>query len=71
VPLVIDNETYYTAAEAARYLHISRDTFYENVKGKLQPYQHGFRKRVYYRESDLDKLQNVHPISPDKDDEHQ
>lgn len=71
MPLVIDNETYYTAAEAARYLNISRDTFYENVKDKLQPYQHGFRKRVYYRQSDLDKLQSVHPINHDKDDKDQ
>jgi excisionase family DNA binding protein len=62
VPLVVDGETYYTATEAARYLHISRDTFYENVKDQLQPYRQGVRKRVYYRKSDLDQLQSIHPI---------
>jgi hypothetical protein len=69
VPLVVDGETYYTAAEAARYLHISRDTFYGNVKAKLQPYKHGALKRVYYRQSDLDALQGLHPI--DREEEKQ
>lgn len=70
MPLVLDNETYYTATEAARYLHISRDTFYENVRDKLQPYQQGFRKRLYYRQSDLDQLQHIHPINPEKESEN-
>jgi excisionase family DNA binding protein len=71
VPLIVDGETYYTAAEAARYLHISRDTFYENVKDRLQPYKHGVRKRKYYRQSDLDKLQSIHPINREHEEDEQ
>jgi excisionase family DNA binding protein len=68
LPLQISGENYLTAAEAARYLGIARETFYKNVKGRLQPYQHGILKRVYYRQSDLDRLQSIHPIkSEDKD----
>lgn len=65
VPLEIGNETYYTATEAAQYLQISRDTFYENVRNKLQPYKPGARKRIYYRRSELDKYLEVEPLPPD------
>ena len=68
MPLQINGETYLIAAEAARYLGIARETFYKNVKERLQPYQHGILKRVYYRQSDLDRLQSVRPIKSEGKD---
>ena len=60
--LDVDGEQYFSATEAAKYLGISRDTFYENVRDKLQPYKHGALKRVYYRRADLDKIKGIVPI---------
>jgi len=60
--LEVDGEQYFSATEAAKYLSISRDTFYENVRDKLQPYKHGALKRVYYRRADLDKIKDIVPI---------
>jgi len=68
MPLEVEGEVYYTASEAAQYLNISRDTFYENVKEKLQPYKPGALKRVYYRRSDLDKFRGLHPTEQQKRD---
>lgn len=65
MPLEIDGEKYYTAAEAARYLGISRDTFYRNVKDNLRPYKHGALKRDYFRQSDLDRYKGIYPASDD------
>jgi excisionase family DNA binding protein len=66
LPLEIDGEIYYTAAEAARYLSIARDTFYRNVKDRLQTYRHGALRREYFRQSDLDRFRGVHPASEDE-----
>ncbi len=59
--LIIDGETYYTAAEAARYLGVSRDTFIRNVKPLLQPYKHGALRREYFRKADLERHRGIHP----------
>ncbi len=69
--LEVEGETYFTASEAAQYLHISRDTFYENVKDKLQQYKPGALKRVYYRKSDLEKFRGLQPTEPPKGDGNQ
>lgn len=68
MPLEVEGEVYYTASEAAQYLNISRDTFYENVKAKLQPYKPGALKRIYYRQSDLDKFRGLRPAEQQKRD---
>jgi excisionase family DNA binding protein len=69
MPVVKNNETYYTAAEAAQYLGISRDTFYRSVRQRLTGYQLGVFKRTYYRKSDLDALQQgVYPVEPEEED---
>ena len=65
----VEGETYYTASEAAQYLNISRDTFYENVKDKVQSYKPGALKRVYYRQSDLDTFKGLHPTEPEQRNE--
>lgn len=66
MPIKIDEETYYTAAEAARYLSISRDTFYRNVRDKIQIYKHGALKRDYFRQSELDKFRGISPAEENK-----
>ncbi len=72
MPIEVDGEIYYTAAEAARYLHISRDTFYRNVKNKLQSYKHGALRREYFLRSELKKYSGVHPTNENELlDEHQ
>lgn len=59
MPIDIDGEKYYTAAEAARYLQISRETFYQNVKDRLQPYHLGAFRRLHYRQTDLDRFKGA------------
>lgn len=66
-----EGEIFYTASEAARYLHISRDTFYENVKAHLQPYKPGALKRVYYRQSELDEFRVVQAVEQHETSEQQ
>ena len=61
MPVETDGETYYTAAEAARYLGVSRETFYQNTKNLLKPYKVGVLKRTFYRKSDLDQLKGARP----------
>lgn len=67
MPIQIDGETYYTAAEAARYLGISRDTFYRNVREKIQVYKHGALRRDYFRQSELDKFKGIYPAEENRD----
>jgi excisionase family DNA binding protein len=67
LPIVIDGETYLTAAEAAKYLGISRPTFYQNIQPHIPEYKHGALKRIYYRQSDLDKYRGVRKIDSDEE----
>lgn len=69
MPIQIGGETYYTAAEAARYLGISRDTFYRNVRAKLQVYKHGALRRDYFRQSELDKFKGIYPAEESESDD--
>jgi hypothetical protein len=59
LPIEIDHVTYYTAAEAARYLSIARGTFAQNVRPKLQAYTFATLKRTYYRKLDLEQFLRV------------
>jgi excisionase family DNA binding protein len=62
MPLERNGEVYVTASEAAKYLGVSRETFYNNVQPQLQQYQLGALKRLYYRRSDLDRFKDVRPV---------
>jgi excisionase family DNA binding protein len=66
VPVTVNGETYYTAKEAAEYLGISRDSFYENVRDQITPYKHRALRRVYYRQSDLDRFRGFFPLKEEK-----
>lgn len=69
MPKEVNGDLYYTAAEAARYLGVSRDAFLRNVKPHLQPYKHGGLRREYYRGSDLDEYKGIHPLEEQKSDQ--
>jgi hypothetical protein len=54
--LEISGEIYYTAAQAARYLGISKSSFDRKVRDKLRAYKRAFyRKGEYFRLSDLEE----------------
>lgn len=67
MPLIIDGETYLSAAEAAKYLSISRPTFYQNIQPHISEYKHGALKRIYYRQSDLEKYRGIRKIDSDEE----
>ncbi|HEX3643511.1 MAG TPA: helix-turn-helix domain-containing protein [Ktedonobacteraceae bacterium] len=64
MPITENGEVFYTAKEAAKFLNISRETFYNNVKDRLQPYTVGVLKRIRYKETDLEALKGIRPIEP-------
>lgn len=68
MPLIIEGETYLTAAEAARYLGISRPTFHQNVRPYISEYQLGAFRRTYYRQSELDRFRGVRKRDPDNEE---
>jgi excisionase family DNA binding protein len=63
MPLVIDNEEYYAVEEACAYLGgITRDTLRRRAREYgIQTHKRGVTRRVYYRKSDLDKLNKPRP----------
>jgi excisionase family DNA binding protein len=67
MPLIIDGETYLSAAEAAKYLGISRPTFYQNIQPHIPEYKHGALRRIYYRQSDLDAFKGIRRIDADEE----
>jgi hypothetical protein len=50
---------YCNAAAAARFLGIKRCMFYTNVKGQLRQYKVGARRRLLYRQHDLEKFNTI------------
>lgn len=71
LPITVDNRIYITAAEAARRLHISRDTFRRNVSSQLRQYRFGALRSIYYLQSDVDTYSGPQEIedSHSEDDE--
>lgn len=65
--IVINGETYYTLNEAASYLGVSRETFYQRYKPHLQAYKQGPLKRQYYRETDLKEINQIRPVTDDEE----
>lgn len=61
MPKTVDGETYVTANEAAKRLGIARETFQRNVAPSLQPYEFGALRRVYYKQSDVDRYAGPRP----------
>ncbi len=69
MPIDVNGETYYNVTESAKYLHVSKPTFYKNVQPRITEYRLGAFNRPYYRKSDLDKYLGVRPAD-DEDKEN-
>ncbi len=68
MPIIIDNEEYYTVEEACAYLGgITRDTLRRRAAAfGILKHTRGVTRRVYYKKVDLDKLNRPRPIDNDK-----
>ncbi|HEU5226941.1 MAG TPA: helix-turn-helix domain-containing protein [Ktedonobacteraceae bacterium] len=64
MPTIIDGEEYYTIEEARQYLGgISRETLRKKAqKYGIKRYAKGIARTVYYRKSDLDRLNELRPL---------
>lgn len=59
----VDGEIYLIASEAAKYLGIPRGMFYYNVRARVQAYELAARRRLHYKQSDLEAFRNVKPVT--------
>jgi hypothetical protein len=59
----INGEVFYTAKDAANYLGIRRPMFYANVKPQVHAYQFASRRRLLYRQADLEPFRQVKVIA--------
>ena len=68
MPIIIDNEEFYTVEEACDYLGgITRDTLRRRAEAYgIQKHTRGVTRRVYYRKADLDKLNRPRPVDDSK-----
>jgi len=60
--IVIGDETYLLAIEAARHLKVCKVTFYKRYIQLLQPQKVGERRHRHYKLSEVDRLNRVEPI---------
>ncbi len=69
MPIKVDDEEYYTIAEACEYLGgISAQTLRLRARDNhVQPYKQGLTKKIYYRKSDLDRIKAFRPVSRNED----
>jgi hypothetical protein len=73
MPIKVDDEEYYTVAEACAYLgNITPQTLRNRAKANdVLAYKQGVTKHVYYRKSDLDRLKAFRPVIRDGDHERE
>jgi excisionase family DNA binding protein len=71
MPIIIDNEEYLSIEEACDYLGgISRETLRRRADAYgIRKYTRGVTRRVYYRKSDLDRLNEFRPIDDDREED--
>jgi excisionase family DNA binding protein len=69
MPIIINNEEYYTIEEACEYLGgISRETLRRRTQAYgIKKYTRGVTRNVYYRKADLDRLNELRPVDSDND----
>jgi excisionase family DNA binding protein len=61
--LIKNDITYLTTEEACTTLGVSRQTINNLVKQKsLHQYKMGFTRTVYYRQSEVEALTDIHPV---------
>lgn len=59
----IDDEEYYTAAEACRALGVKQATLYSYVnRGLVTSYKQGIQRRRLYKRAEVDALLTVSPV---------
>lgn len=58
-----DGETFLNASEAARYVGISRVSFYKDCISGLQAFRIGKCRRKYYKLSQLVRLRSAEPVA--------
>jgi len=70
MPMVMDGEEYYTIEEALQYLGgISRETLRKKAQRYgIKRYAKGIVRTVYYRKSDLDRLNELRPLDDEEED---
>lgn len=68
MPIIINNEEYYSIEEACEYLGgISRETLRRRTQESgIKKYSRGVTRNVYYRKADLDNLNQLRPIDDDE-----
>lgn len=73
MPIKVDNEEYYTTAEACEYLGgISPQTLRTRAKeNNVKAYRQGVTRNVYYRKSDLDLIKAFRPIDWSKKEDNE
>ena len=66
-PLVEEqDEVYLTFEETLKYLGVTRDTLDRYAKaGRLTKYRRGLARRVYFKQSELDRLKRFHSVGQD------
>jgi excisionase family DNA binding protein len=68
MPIIRDNETYLTTQEACNFLGVSRQTINRLVReGRLHQNKQGITRTVYYRQSELERIAEIHQVEPDEE----
>lgn len=62
MPETENGEVYLTVEEATQHIGVSRDTLERYAKaGELIKYRRGVTRRIYYKQSELDRLNQFRP----------
>ena len=69
MPVVVDNEEYFTVPEACEYLGgISPQTLRLRARANgVKAYKQGLARAVYYRKSDLERMRAFRPVDGEQD----
>lgn len=61
--ITVNEEIYCNAKEAAAYLEVKRCTFYSNVRSQIKAYKVGTRRRLFYKQSELEPFRTIHIVN--------
>jgi hypothetical protein len=70
MPILVDNEEYYSVLEACEYLGgITSQTLRNRAKAfGISAYKQGITRNVFYKKSDLDRIKAFRPVRKGEDD---
>ena len=66
--ITVNDQTYLTAAESARRLGVSRDTFNRNMSPRLRKYKFGALSRTYYLETEVNDHRGPQEIADEPEE---